>query len=337
MSEVSVDLLDAARSVEMVAPMTFLIHGATYIVPAPAAQGERQGGLVSVFAQALYSFYCGAPARADASRAVSASAAVGRFVDDLAGANGGHGTWDPGWRVVAIEHGGRIVASKDHITLWISPAQFELPGAELCVGAIGRVAVGKEFRSLIPGFYFALGDGRQPDVVDDGAPLVRYYWHVTAAGAPLLMSALTRGLNREGVPFRLKMLRDPQGYVRADAAVLYLAWAAHLRAGRIITRVHARVARWLRPSTPRFSQPIGVGLGVAEDPGGEFESFGQNRCRIVAEGLCDALGSRGWSPGAREQAVVAAFVRHGLDPARPHLAKRDSGRVYAALDVGGAP
>jgi hypothetical protein len=335
MYDVASDLLDAVQAVNILSPTSFALDGVTHSVPGDPAGASS--GMVSSLEQALYGFYFRAPASMDwGTHRPADFATVRRFVDDLSRANDGRGTQDPGWEVVDLDPDGRVVAAKDGVVLWVPRRQFEPPGADLRPGVVGRVRVGKEFREMIPGFYLALGDAREPDDAAAQGPLVRYYWNVCARGAPHLVRELTTRLNGQRIPFRLKTLRDPSSYVRADAAVLYLGWEAHLRSAAVVSEVRALVAGWLRRDVPRFSQAVAPGVGVAEDPRARGESFGQNRCRIVAEGLWQAFASDGQSVAARAQSVASAFARYGLDPTRPHLAEATSRREYARIDGGGA-
>ena len=81
-------------------------------------------------------------------------------------------------------------------------------------------------RSLLKGYYLALGDG-------DGDALgtedtgqtelqVRYYWHLTREVAPTFIATSTSILNSLRVPYRLKVMRHPASYTRADAGVIYV-------------------------------------------------------------------------------------------------------------------
>jgi hypothetical protein len=67
-----------------------------------------------------------------------------------------------------------------------------------------------------------------------------------------------------------------------------------------------------------FTKPLAPGLGLAEDPGGGL-SFGQSRCRVVAEGLyrCQAEGAADLD--ARLRVVAGVMRERGLDPLRPWL------------------
>ena len=76
--------------------------------------------------------------------------------------------------------------------------------------------------------------------------------------------------------------------------------------------------RHLGPATPLFARRLRAGVGQAEDPAGG-ESFGQHRCRIVAEGLWNAYVEQASTREARLACVVAQFERHGLSLRRPHL------------------
>ena len=53
---------------------------------------------------------------------------------------------------------------------------------------------------------------------------------------------------------------------------------------------------------------------MAEDPG-SGESFGQHRCRLIAEALASAEGDR----NGRALAVLRRFHEEGIDPEFPHL------------------
>jgi hypothetical protein len=136
-----------------------------------------------------------------------------------------------------------------------------------------------------------------------GEPRARVYLHLPWQGAVPALGAL-EAWDAARVPFRFKILADPAAFGRVDAAVLYLPRSA--LATPALPRFHARIAPWLREETPPFARRLGRGVAWADDAS-ERESFGQSRCRILAEGL-----SRGDAD--------AAFRAEGLDPRRPHLA-----------------
>jgi hypothetical protein len=107
-------------------------------------------------------------------------------------------------------------------------------------------------------------------------------------------------------------------YLRADAAVLYVAKKDLPRVMAIVPVVHAAMVRHLRASTPFFTKRLARGLGVAEDPG-DGRSFGQHRCELVADALVRHFESGGPWDRAAADAVVARFSEAGLDASRPWL------------------
>ena len=86
----------------------------------------------------------------------------------------------------------------------------------------------------------------------------------------------------------------------------------------ILSRVYAEVSRYLKPGVPTFTKPLARGLGLAEDPG-QGESFGQNRCRLLAEGLIRAHEQRVRSLDARLQVVLDCYAAAGVRLDRPYL------------------
>jgi class II lanthipeptide synthase len=268
-------------------------------------------------ADALYQrVYCRprpGPPPAQAGRRAAAS-----FVERLSAANCGTGTWEPGWTVRAVERDGTLVVhrARDGLSLWAQPDQFRPRQGPAAPREAGRLRLGKELRALLPGYYLALGDADQEDR-DSSPPMVRLYWHLTAAGAERWVAALTRALNGAAIPFHAKLHSDPAWYVRADAAVLYVARADLPRVAPLLPALHAAVAAHLRAPTPMLTRRLARGLSAAEDPG-DGRSFGQHRCRLVAEGLLRD-GSAGLG------AVVARFLEAGLDPRRPWLAAGSTG------------
>jgi hypothetical protein len=70
---------------------------------------------------------------------------------------------------------------------------------------------------------------------------------------------------------------------------------------------------WLNAGTPLFARRLADGLGFAEDPG---ESFGKDRCKILAEVMAGTLGK---PAEERLEEVRRQFERRGLSLDRPWL------------------
>jgi hypothetical protein len=323
MAPIHPDLLSVVDAVEIDSPAAYTVLGVRRDLPPEAAAtpvGEEAPPLVSWLDQDLYgSLYT----RPQSPEVPAAGDWLARrdFVAALSAANCGSGTWEPGWTVGPTEEDGRVAVFKDGLTFWVPPDGLRTAGGRAEPGASCRVRVGKELRNLMPGFYVAVGDaeGELDAPSEPRDPLVRYYWHLTPDAAAPLLAAATAALNAAGVPFRIKVLSDPAVYRRADAGVLYLRRRYLRRAGQAVARVYDAVATGLLPEVPLFTKRLAPGLGLAEDVPDGRRSFGQNRCRLVAEALWTAFRGGLNGRGPRAAAVSAAFRRVGLDPARPYL------------------
>jgi lantibiotic modifying enzyme len=125
-------------------------------------------------------------------------------------------------------------------------------------------------------------------------------------------------LNTAGLPFRLKVLNDPALFTRRDAGVVYVRRTDYRVAAELLGRVYAEVSIHLRPGTPVFTKPLAPGVGLAEDPGGG-ESFGRNRCHLLADGLIIASEQGKKALGLRLQTVADRFAGEGINLAEPFL------------------
>ena len=241
-------------------------------------------------------------------------------ISALSAANNGTGTWEPGWRIISLGDDGRAEVSRDMVSFWVQPTGLSTATGKIRVGDFCRVRIAKEMRQLMPGFYFAFGNGSQQETRDKSDPLVRFYWHLTAEAAVPYMALATALLNQARLPFRTKVLSDPTYYVRADAGVLYLE-RRHFGAARDIVReIHERIGPGLRREVPMFTKALADGLGLAEDPNNQM-SFGQSRCKIAARVLCSCFARGVRDAEERLSMLMKAFVDEGLDPASPYLDK----------------
>jgi hypothetical protein len=316
MSVVHPDFLTVFATVRVVSPTAYRFRDELREFPEPAPAGPEPVFLTALEGD-LYSLLYTRPTP-------TRTAGAGDFLAQrdhtsaLSAANNGRGSWEPGWQVVGREPDGRFTVCKDGVSFWVGPDGLRARNGTAAPGDYVRVRVAKELRSLMPGFYCAIGDGDQADTRAAPAPRVRFYWHLTARAAVPYMAAITHGLNRRGIPFRTKVLSDPSVYGRADAGVLYLERRYTSRLGDVLAAVHREIAPLLRPEVPLFSRPLAPGLGVGEDPGNGL-SFGQHRCRLAARAVW-ASYTRGDATPEQQAATCAAVVRAAqLDPARPHL------------------
>ena len=232
----------------------------------------------------------------------------------LLAANASRAAWDEGWRIDQLLDDGRILARKG------GAARSFLPGEYLTHRGLGAgpeagkpvsILLPEGSASLQPGFYHAFGE--TAGEFDDGGQTLRFYWNVSADGAPRLMEAITREFNRFQIAFQFKCGTQAAHYPRRDAAVLYLNRRYYAIAALLVERVHVRLRAWLNAGTPLFARRLADGLGFAEDPG---DSFGKHRCKILAEAMA---ATRGQPAEERLQEVRRQFERRGLSLDRPWL------------------
>ena len=107
-------------------------------------------------------------------------------------------------------------------------------------------------------------------------------------------------------------------YDRTDVAVLYLPKCMTRFVFGLLPELWSDLREHLGDAVPFFSRSLAPGLGFAEDPG-NGESFGQHRCRLVAEAVWTRFlrGEQGTSAGLAE--VRRLFRRNGVHPDHVHL------------------
>jgi hypothetical protein len=227
--------------------------------------------------------------------------------------------WEHGWTIARIQQHGQILAQKGSVQRNLWPGQFvskDGPASMPRQGAEISVFYARESRSLQTGFYYAFGEVPEDDASAFG--LVRLYWNISFEGAPRLVGLLTSRLNRFHVPFRLKAATARSQFNRTDVAVVYLAKRFFHIVAELMLDVHPEIEDALGDDVPLFSKRLAKGLGVAEDPG-TGESFGQSRCRRLAESVWNCYQRGEKRPQARWEEFRRLLKERGIDPRHPHL------------------
>jgi HopA1 effector protein family len=149
---------------------------------------------------------------------------------------------------------------------------------------------------------------------DAERPLARLYWSVPPERLFALAAALTGGLPG-ATPWALKCPLDLERCTRPDAVVLYFPTVEWPSVRTSCADVHRAARDLLAADVPALTLELDRGLALAEDPGDD--SFGSDRCRLVAEGMSRAL------PDAGEAALAAAaeqaLQESGIAPEAPYL------------------
>jgi HopA1 effector protein family len=321
------ELAPIVRGITITSPTSFTFADSIVEVPDPApprppaaAGPERSASALSgILQQWLYRYCYSRPF----TGTLPEDAPVARPLDDLvpllSHENSSRDRWDGGWRIQQALPTGQIVAVKGGLTRLFWPGEFlthDGPGVPPQAGASISAFWPRELKDTQSGFYFVFGEGIADQQND--AALVRFYWNISADGAPRLVRLLTRELNSFRVPFRFKCPSERGLFLRVDTAVLYVGRRFYKICAMVVDEVTRRVGRYLDAPTPLFTRRLRPGLAFADDPG-TGESFGMNRCRLVAEGLWTAHLQDERDEGARLDAVMARFRADGLDSERPYL------------------
>jgi hypothetical protein len=282
----------------------------------PAAVREH---VVAGLRDRLYQdFYCqgsATPSQRKAEGLLTTGAPA--FVAALEAANAGQGYWEDGWQVRTIEDE-RVAVRRGGLELWGGADEVAVdelgPAAP---GARARVRLAKDLGNVSPGFYMALSD--EPFAEQPHQPMVRFYWSLSADAAVPFVRRATALLNAARLPFRLKVLNDPGRFDRCDAGVVYVRKQDYAGVVDVLARVYGEVAGQLKTAVPAFAKLLAPGLGLAEDPRQNGQSFGQHRCRLLADGILRAH-ERGRKRLDERMAVVEErFAEDGIDLNRPYL------------------
>ena len=307
-------------------PARFTFSGKDFDVastPSPvtgALQATPGGPLVAALRDCFYArCYC-KPFDGSAADVVTPPAqAMQDLTANLSAANGGQPRWDGGWQITRMEASGQAFAQKGSRVRSIWPSEFltfDKPGIPPRVGSQISVYFPHESRTMQPGFYFAFSEA-ESDPADESR-LTRFYWNVREQGAVPLTRWLIFTLNRFHIPFRYKCLTIGGQFERLDAAVLYVSKKFFRISAELLASGRQVVAEFLRPETPLFTRRLAPGLALAEDPG-NGESFGMNRCRILAEGLWSAASKGFVGEDDRLREISNYFTQYGLRLDSAHL------------------
>jgi class II lanthipeptide synthase len=221
-------------------------------------------------------------------------------------------SWQPGW--VLVELGEQSVAVRQDQVLFRAAregvrAQTLTPG-----GACSVWLPSERFRASL-GYYTFTGTTEDVRV---GGQRARLYWHLTAEAAPRFVAEVSRVLNEHRIPFWAKTIDSPDGYIRADAAVIYLAATDLQAAAEALTDVYGGLRPLMRQPVPMFTKPVDHGLAIACDPH-NGKSFGEAMCGHVAEGLVVAGSEASADAEQRLQAIVDVLASADIDPMHPYL------------------
>jgi len=252
------------------------------------------------------------------------------FYDRLHKSNSGEGYFDPGWQVLRQESDNSLVVRKGGLTLHIKRDRHLQPIEQSA--SVGNLVAIRMPRNLVQnGFYMAVSDAGP----DTHPQTVRVYFNLTPEGAVAVMASLTRQLNEIRIPFTFKVLYNPSDYGRYDSGVLYFEKSNYETVRQVLRSVYTENQLHFRTEVPLFTKLLAPGLALAEEPDCKFaavESFGMNRCQIVANGLLSARQNGDESPDSRMASIRQHFSLLGIDWQRSYL-NANSEDIYTPLEV----
>jgi hypothetical protein len=272
--------------------------------------------LVAVLERVLYeSFYCpGAPTPAPVQERRVAPRSDPAFVEELSATNAGGGCWSEGWRIEA-RRGDHVLVGKDGLRVLVASSDIRVAIGGLLTGSRVQIRLPKELPFASPGYYTALGD---TELRAESGHALRLYFHVAPSAAQKVMAAVTSSLNEQGIAFRFKVVDAPERFARCDAAVLYVAKADFEHMRPLLRDLCGRSGVGLREPTPALTKALRPGLGLAEEPA-SGESFGMDRCRLLAEGMVEAHARGARRSHERLEVVAEHFASRGIDVDAPYL------------------
>jgi HopA1 effector protein family len=258
------------------------------------------------------------------------------FNQQLHDSNYGEGYFQPGWSILREETDGSLAVIKGGLRLHIERNQHLRPSNKYA--SVGDVVAIKMPKNIVQnGFYMAVGNAglyRYEDSQHQQVT-VRIYFNFTPSGATSVMGSLTKYLNEAKIPFQFKVLYHPKDYKRHDSGVLYFDKQDYEVVKQFLNLVYLENQAHFKPEIPLFTKQIAPGLGLAEEPDQKFaerESFGMNRCQIIANGLLEVWYQRDNSSQGRMKSIIGQFSRVGIDLDSVHL-NANSEDIYTVLDL----
>jgi hypothetical protein len=252
------------------------------------------------------------------------------FYDRLHKSNSGEGYFDSGWQVLRQELDGSLAVTKGGLILHIEREKHLQP-VEQSAAESDLVAIRMPRNLVQNGFYMAVSNAGS----DTHPQTVRVYFNLSPEGAVAVMENLTRQLNKTTIPFTFKVLYNPSDYERYDSGVLYFERSNYEVIWKVLRSVYAETHSHFRAEVPLFTKLLAPGLSLAEEPDCKFaavESFGMNRCQIVANGLLEARQKGDESIECRMASIFQHFSLLGIDWQRAYL-NANSEDIYAPLDL----
>ena len=242
------------------------------------------------------------------------------FYEQLHTSNKSKGFFDADWQIIKQENDGSLAVKKRDLTLHVERERhLQMGQTDAKLGDV--VAIRMPQNLVQNGFYMAIGNaGRHSNNNSD--ILVRVYFNLNPEGAVKVMESLTTQLNAIPLPFSFKALYNPEDYRRYDSAVLYFEKSSYKAMEPVLKSIYTKHKSHFGKEVPLFTKILAPGLAIAEEPDHKFspeESFGLNRCHLVANGYLATWRQGEQSPETKVISILQQFNLAGLEWQRPYL------------------
>jgi HopA1 effector protein family len=210
---------------------------------------------------------------------------INQFVQKLKIANASKPYWSKQWKVVNVNSDGSVIVDKNELRKLAKSGEYlkEIPIKNLQQGDFVKLFVPTELLTKEDGFFHVYSK----EISDDfNEAMIRFYFNVSPEGAIKLVELLSKKLT---IPFHFKCLKKSASYTRADAGVLYFDKRYFFEIYPILQTIFTEISPFLKSETPLFSYRIANGIGFAENPPEETESFGTTRSKLIAEAIVKAF------------------------------------------------
>jgi hypothetical protein len=258
------------------------------------------------------------------------------FFEQLHTSNCGEGYFEPGWRIIRQENDGVLAVTTGKLTLHIN-RKLHLKSSDKAASVGDIVSIRTPRNRIQKGFYVAVGNAglENYNKQDSQVEVVRIYFNIHAQSAVNIVKSITRQLNKIEVPFTFKTLYNPADYKRYDSGVLYFEKSNYNDIFPVIQTIYRENRSNFKPEVPLFTKFLAPGLALAEEPNYKFfgrESFGMNRCQIIANSLLETWRKGDNSPDTRMKAIHQNFLLLNIDLQSCYL-NPHSEDIYTSLSL----
>ncbi|MEM9922549.1 MAG: T3SS effector HopA1 family protein [Cyanobacteria bacterium P01_D01_bin.50] len=248
-----------------------------------------------------------------------------QFYNQLHENNRGTGYLDSGWQVLRKEPDGSLAVTKDGLTLHVEENHLEPTALSSRVDDLISIRLPKN--RLNNGFYLAISNSakqQQDDLQNNWGNLevISIFFNINPQGAIALMDSLTQQLNAAEISFNFQVPHHPSGCDRYDSGILNFERQDYPRIQELLKDIYTEHQSYFQPEIPLFTKFLAPGLSLAEQPTQKTlnkQSFGVNRCQIMANALFEAWEKGIDSSEEKVNMIRQHFAWKSIDLEFPYL------------------